>query len=145
MARYINITETAKIIRSELQAAFPGISFSVRCSQYSMGCHIIVRWTNGPTARAVEKITDSRYGTGFDGMTDSTTSHNQTFNGEVVHFSGSRPHCSREISPAYEATYEQAWNALSDHERFVLTCRHDFPRWPEDRPGYRLAQWEPTT
>jgi hypothetical protein len=142
--RYINITETARTIRSELKAAFPAVKFSVRSQIYSMGSHITVRWSNGPTITAVERITDRRYGTGFDGMTDSTTSHDETLHGEAVHFAGSRPHCSREITPALEATYDAAWCALTDHERFVLTSRQDFPCWPEDRPGYRLASWEAT-
>jgi hypothetical protein len=75
MTKYIGITETAKIIRAELKAAFPCVRFSVRAKRYSMGSHIDVSWTNGPNTRSVEAITDRFYGTGFDGMTDSSTSH----------------------------------------------------------------------
>lgn len=72
--RYINITETAKIVRAELKAAFPRAGFSVRASKYSMGCHLEIVWVDGPTREEVAAIADKFYGTGFDGMTDSTTS-----------------------------------------------------------------------
>lgn len=139
--RYIDIAEVAKIIRSELRAAFPATKFSVRSSRYSMGCNITVSWTNGPTTKAVETITDRFYGTGFDGMTDSTTHHDTEWNGEVVHFAGSRPHCSRTVTPDLEAKMAQAWEALNSSERCALLNKHDFPSWPEDRPGLRLAYY----
>ncbi len=137
--RHIGIVETAKIIRSELKAAFPGVKFSVRSDRYSMGSHIDVRWTDGPSKKAVEAITDQRYGTGFDGMTDSTTYHDGTYQGKPAHFAGSRPSCSREITSNLEAKMAAAWDKLSGQEQCDLLNRFDFPRWPEDRPGYRLA------
>jgi hypothetical protein len=139
--KYIGIVETAKIIRVELKRAFPASKFSVRSQQYSMGSHIWISWTDGPSTKAVETITDQFYGTGFDGMTDSTTHHDSQYRGETVHFAGSRPSCSREISPAYEANCAKAWEALDGGERCNLLNRPDFPRWPEDRPGHRLACW----
>ena len=138
-ARWINTVETAKIIRAALKQAFPRGKFSVRSSQYSIGSHVSIGWIDGPTAKAVEAITDKFYGTGFDGMTDSTTHHDSIYKGEAVHFAGSRPSCSREISPKFEAESDKAWEALSGNERCYLLNRYDFPQWPEDRPGYRLA------
>lgn len=141
MTRYIGIVETAKIIRAELAEAFPGVKFSVRSKSYSMGCSISVRWTNGPSVKAVEAITDCRYGHGFDAMTDCSTHHDETYKGETVSFSGSRPHCSREITPGFEAAVAAAWEAMDSSERCNLLNRFDFPRWPEDNPGRRLAYW----
>ncbi len=89
--RSIDLKETAKIIRAALKAAFPETKFSVRCQFYSCGQHIEVSYTDGPPAKAVEAITNQFYGTGFDGMTDSTTHHNSEFFGETVKFAGSRP------------------------------------------------------
>ena len=137
--RSIYIVETAKIVRAELKAAFPGIKFSVRSEQYSMGCHLYVSWTDGPAVRAVEAITDQFYGTGFDGMTDSTTYHDSIYKGEAVHFSGSRPHCSRRISEGFEAKCGQAWEALSEIERDRLEHQDHFPQWQGATPAHRLA------
>lgn len=61
----------AKNIRFELKKLFPGIKFSVTSKGYSGGNNIDVRWTDGPTVKDVEKITN-KYSEGyFDGMTDS--------------------------------------------------------------------------
>lgn len=138
---YISITDTAKIVRAELKRAFPTVKFSVRCNQYSMGCHLSVCWVDGPNEDSVREIADRYYGTGFDSMTDSTTHHDSEYQGRMVHFSGSRPHCDREISADYEAKCGQAWEQLSEIEQLRLTTRRDFPCWPEDRPGRRLASF----
>ena len=137
--RYIDIAEVAKIIRRELRVAFPGTTFSVRSERYSMGCHITVRWEDGPSIKAVEAITDQRYGSSFDSMTDSSISHDTEFNGELVHFAGSRPYLQREITPAFEQSALRAWEALGACERAALLNHSGFPLWPESRPGYRLA------
>lgn len=138
---YIGTKEVAKIIRGELKREFPRTKFSVRYESYSMGSHITVRWTDGPSVKAVSKITDFFYGTGFDGMTDCSTSHDRLWQGRTVHFGGSRPSCNREITEALEAKCAQAWDALSGQERCDLLNNHEFPRWPEDRPGRRLASF----
>jgi hypothetical protein len=60
----------AQNIRTELKAAFPLIKFSVRTSTFAGGNDCRVEWTEGPTAKEVEKITD-KYSLGqFDGMED---------------------------------------------------------------------------
>ncbi len=58
-----------------------------------------------------------------------------------VHFMGSRPSCSREISSGFESACGAAWEALSAREQCDLMNRGDFPRWPEEKPGRRLASW----
>ncbi len=89
--------ETAQFIREALKAAFPGVKFSVRTSYASMTSSTDIQWTDGPTQPEVERITDRFTSKGFDGMTDSTTYHAQTFNGELVHFSG-WVHVRRDVS-----------------------------------------------
>lgn len=96
--KYVDLKTVAKIIRAELKVAFKDVKFSVRCETYSMGHHINVRYYDGPPASAVEAITDQFYGTGFDGMTDSTTYHNSEYKGETVKFAGSRPSVSRGVT-----------------------------------------------
>jgi hypothetical protein len=89
--------ETAEFIRQALKAAFPGVKFSVRTSYASMTSSTGVRWTDGPTTQEVDRVTDRFTSRGFDGMTDSSTYHDQIFNGERVHFSG-WVHTTRDIS-----------------------------------------------
>lgn len=70
MARYISTNDTAKLIRQRLNAAFPGVKFSVRGSKYSGGSSIRVRWTDGPATKMVDTIVKPYAGAGFDGMID---------------------------------------------------------------------------
>jgi hypothetical protein len=69
----------AAAIRSELKAAFPSIKFSVTSESFSMGNAVRVNWTDGPTVKEVDSITD-KYAYGrFDGMTDYAYSeHNDS-------------------------------------------------------------------
>lgn len=60
--------ETARRVRSELKAQWPGVKFSVRTEHYST---IYVRWVDGPRANDVEALL-AKYQHGyFDGMDDS--------------------------------------------------------------------------
>ncbi len=69
-ARWIGVAEQAKLVRSALKLAFPMIKFSVRSKSYSGGAHITISWTDGPTTRDVESITQAYAGGGFDGSID---------------------------------------------------------------------------
>jgi hypothetical protein len=70
VVRRIDLVDVAKLIRKTLKAEFPGIKFSVRSERYSMGASIDVRWTDGPSERAVRAFTDLYEGADFDGMID---------------------------------------------------------------------------
>lgn len=50
----LNTKETAKAVRVILKSEFPGVKFSVRGDNYSMGSSIIIKWTDGPTSKTVE-------------------------------------------------------------------------------------------
>lgn len=67
---YLSCAETAKVVRRALKEKFPEVKFSVRSDTYSGGASIRVRWTNGPTSKQVEAVTDIYKGAGFDGMID---------------------------------------------------------------------------
>lgn len=67
---YIGSTDTAKLIRAQLKAKFPGTKFSVRTDKYSGGSSIRIRWTDGPTDAMVSAVVGAFNGSGFDGMTD---------------------------------------------------------------------------
>lgn len=70
MTDYISPADTAKLIRVQLKAKFPGIKFSVKTSVYSGGASIDVVWTDGPTAKMVDAVVKPFGGGGFDGMID---------------------------------------------------------------------------
>lgn len=67
---YIGSTDTAKLIRAQLKAKFPGTKFAVRTDKYSGGSSIRIRWTDGPTDAMVSAVVGAFNGSGFDGMTD---------------------------------------------------------------------------
>lgn len=67
---YIGTTDTAKLIRAQLKAKFPGIKFSVRSDKYSGGSSIRINWEDGPTDVMVTAIVSPFAGSGFDGMQD---------------------------------------------------------------------------
>ena len=70
MSDYLTCAETAKLVRTALKKAFPGVKFSVRSSVYAGGASINVRWTDGPARKVVEAVAKRYAGGGFDGMID---------------------------------------------------------------------------
>lgn len=131
MSDYLTCAETAKLVRSALKREFPGVKFSVRSSTYSMGASISVRWTDGPTSDAVNRVAGAYAGADFDGMVDLKTyaQHWLEPNGTVaiayggaqgsthpevigdppsprarlVHFGADFVHCQREHSDEFKA------------------------------------------
>jgi conjugative element/phage-associated large polyvalent protein len=78
--KQITTTETAKIVRSALKAAFPAVKLSVK----NQGANIAVNWVDGPTTAQVEATVKRYEGSDFDGMTDGRSYHPITVNGEQV-------------------------------------------------------------
>jgi len=74
-ARYMSVTETAKLVRAALKHAYPDVKFSVRSDKYSMGASIDVKWTDGPSENAVDRVVSAFKGSNFDSMIDLKTSH----------------------------------------------------------------------
>lgn len=101
MAKYISVTETAKLIRQALKDNFKGIKFSVRSNSYAGGASIDVSWTDGPCEPDVIRIAKQFQGASFDGMTDSTTYHTSELNGEQVHFGSDYVFCKRHMSQEF--------------------------------------------
>lgn len=66
-----DLLETAKLLRAELKAKFPGTKFSVRTSRFSGGTAIQVTYTDGPRYVDVDTVARSYAAGTFDGMTDS--------------------------------------------------------------------------
>ena len=112
MTKYLSVTDTAKLVRSALKAAFPGVKFSVRSDSYSGGASINVTWTDGPTEKAVEAISNRYQGCDFDGMQDLKTYRDGTLialpGGEVeeVRFGANYVMTHRKLSEPYLAELE---------------------------------------
>ncbi|HZN48406.1 MAG TPA: LPD29 domain-containing protein [Ramlibacter sp.] len=77
------MTLTAKagsaILKAMLVERFPGCKFSVRSTDSVGAGAIRVTWSDGPSKVEVEKVCSLMEGRGFDGMDDSTTVKNSTF------------------------------------------------------------------
>jgi hypothetical protein len=69
-AEYLSCAEIAAVVRSLLKKAYPKVTFSARSKTYSGGASITVRWTDGPTPDAVEKLVCHLRGATFDGSID---------------------------------------------------------------------------
>ncbi len=70
--RYLSPTESARLLKKDLRAAFPGIKFSCRGSRGTGYGNLSVSWTDGPTSDEVDAVVSRYEGKGFDGMDDST-------------------------------------------------------------------------
>lgn len=102
-AEYISPTDTAKLIRKSLKAAFPATRFGVRTNKYSGGSSIDVEWTDGPTTKAVEAIAGQYAGATFDGMRDLKEHHTSELNGQLVRFGADFVFCRRLLSDIFVA------------------------------------------
>jgi hypothetical protein len=69
-SKYIDRAEVAKLMKKELTAKYPGVSFSIKSKTYSGGGSITIKWTDGPTESQVEQIVGKFESRGFDGSID---------------------------------------------------------------------------
>lgn len=67
-----SVKETGQEIRRALREAFPGVKFSLRGSRGTGYGWYSLSWTDGPTTRQADEITNGFRSSYFDGMTDST-------------------------------------------------------------------------
>jgi hypothetical protein len=98
--RHIDAADVAKLIRADLKASWPYITFSVKTKRYSGGCSITVSWTDGPRAGEVEDVIGHYHGAEFDGMQDLKTYHESENRGEPVSYGNDFLFTNRHISPA---------------------------------------------
>jgi hypothetical protein len=125
-SRYIDTKDVAKLIRRDLARAFPGTTFSVRISRYSGGSSIDVRWTDGPTSDAVERVTGRYEGKGLMDNTDYAPYVDGELDGECVHFGSDYVHCTRSFSPAFaQAVADEVADRYGTEWITVKTCKWD--------------------
>ena len=100
MTEYINVVDTAKLIRKALKETFPDIKFSVVSDSYSMGASIRIRYQDGPNVAQVEAVTDIFEGSYFDGMIDYKGACYAMMNGKRVKFGADFIFVNRDYSDA---------------------------------------------
>lgn len=155
---YLSVTDTAKLVRKALKAAFPAVKFSVRSSSYAGGASIDVRWDNGPTCKAVDEIVKVYEGKGFDGMIDmayskysfiaadgsvgfastkgtegsmgvvSAKANELPQGAKVVRFGSDYVCTSRTVTNEVRDGIRAAWRELSEGERVALSRECDATR-----------------
>lgn len=108
MKKYLTCAETAKLIRTALKEAFPGVKFSVKSKTYSGGASINVGWTDGPTTKQVDGIVKVFEGSYFCGMTDYKGQSYSAINGEEVRFGADFVFTNRKFSLAFLAATAQS-------------------------------------
>lgn len=139
--RYITAADTAKLVRETLKTAYgKSVKFSVTSSTYSMGASVSVRWTDGPTTKAVDALVGQFKGSSFDGMIDLKTSHDSLLDGELVHYAADHVSTEREYSTAtVQRAIDSVWSywgveADKPDPAHYSTCYH----MVSDRPVYEL-------
>lgn len=70
LARYLDVTAVAKLVRKHLKVAFPAVKFSVKSDRYAGGSSIDIRYVDGPVPEAVRMAVAGFRGARFDGMID---------------------------------------------------------------------------
>lgn len=108
--------DTAAMLRRILRRAFPACRFSVRTGRGAGVSAVDIRWTDGPTRRAVEAIADEFRAGSFDGMTDCYDYRRGVdryviVDGVTYERGCQYVSCQRELSPAFRVRIAQAISA----------------------------------
>ena len=70
---YVDVAQTARLLRTQLRRTFPGVSFSVRSHRYAGGASVNVSLNDARVdTQAVRDVADTFQACDFDGNTDST-------------------------------------------------------------------------
>ena len=114
----ISVTDTAKLIRTSLREAFPGVKFGVRAQRYAFGASIHVTWCDGPNTLQVEAITRRFAAAYHDTASDSWRPLWHRLHGERVSFGAPHVFCQRQHSDAwcaeaFKLAYEEHCNLLT--------------------------------
>ncbi|MBV6855907.1 hypothetical protein KWH45_21075 [Xanthomonas campestris pv. mirabilis] len=109
-----------KNVRASLKKAFPGIKFSVR-SDYS---EVRVKWTDGPTAAAVDAVVNVFKGGSFNGMEDIYEARSTPFTavfGSIQYIWTSREYSDEITAYALEDAFTRHAAELEGVERPQLS------------------------
>ncbi len=151
--QFVDVADTAKLIRTALREAFPTVKFSVRSSRYAGGSSIRVGWTDGPTEKQVGAITSRFQGASFDGMIDLKSSVYVEFDGQRTRFGGDFVFVNRQHSRAFVERYagrlaaryglrDDQWSIRgSDSFGYHMEVDPSAGRWAQVETGNRIASY----
>ena len=106
---YLNCAETAKRLRKALHTAFPAVKFTVRSDTYSGGASIDVKWTDGPTAKQVQAISQRFEGATLDAITGYKHPQTHIVDGQVIQYGANFIFPQRSLSVAFLTRVAQAY------------------------------------
>lgn len=161
MSRYIDVTESAKMIRSLLKKNFPAVKFSVKSSRYAGGASIDIKYEDGPAVEAVRAVTDPFAGAHFDGMIDmqsyvssyilpdGTVAHGKAaelcaLHGgkpEEVHFGSDYVHVSRDYSSPFLEKAIEVFNETHGPSKIVFEQTKYGPKIRSNPWDYTMDIW----
>jgi Large polyvalent protein associated domain 29 len=122
---HISCADTAKEVRKVLKAEFPGVKFSVRSHTYAGGASIRVRWTDGPTGKAVDGVVQNFKGATFDPMIDLKSYVTTVIVLDGVpteaHYGADYIFTERDLSPEFtailQAEFAKVWGETYDRSQ----------------------------
>jgi len=140
MAKYINVTDTAKLVRKALKRTFKGTKFRVRSERYAGGSSVSVSWTDGPTVAQVDEVAKLFQGANFDSMQDLMQYHTTLLSNadgsvEEVRFGADFVSTYREMSPKVGSVIVANMSAELGEEPTGYDVRLDV-RKVNDRPTW---------
>ncbi len=132
--KYATAADSAKLVRADLKAAWPGVKFSVRSERSNVN----VEWTDGPTTKQVEVLLGKFEMGYFDGMDDSYK-YTSTYIVDGVDYSVKYLFCHRNASD----------EAINRFDELIRQYRGDL----EGKPDYEIEtlayreykEWDATT
>ena len=129
MTNYISTTDTAKLIRAALKAAFPGVKFSVNSDKYAGGSSIRVKYTDGPELAKVEAIAKPFCGSYFDSNSDCYITAACEVDGVRTVYGPDHVFVSQQVSPARQAAINAALRSMTQGERSCLARKLGLPSY----------------
>ena len=143
----------ANAIKAELNKAFAGIKFSVKSSSFSMGNSVDISWTDGPTVREVEAISQKYQYGHFNGMEDiyeNTNWRDDIPQAKYVTESRTQSENISKLLPSFEAFFsaEQLtdWNNKPENILYRIWNNTSFPASYDNleivRTECTCGQWE---
>ena len=127
MRKLSSVAEQARVIRSELKTAFPGVKFSVTSDSYSGGSSIHIKWVDFPTEKAVKAIASQHESIDRDQFGDILSGGNRFIFCENKWTDEARAVIEKEMTQgidrnSYEYHYwftqaaERVWEAMNEKE-----------------------------
>ena len=129
MTNYISTTDTAKLIRAALKAAFPGVKFSVNSDKYAGGSSIRVKYTDGPELAKVEVVAKEFVGSVRDYDADCNITRAVEIDGVRTVYGPDYVFVSQQVSPARQAAINAALRSMTQGERSRLARKLGLPSY----------------